>query len=134
MSDDEADDDILFLSAENKDDVMGQYAAKYILAAAGDKPRCAVMIRSVSFSRVDSFRRASEGKDEKKKLRELCELIGESVVDELGDPVWAGRDVLSMAQGNTQRFMELQKGCLQHNGLTKEGKDLEELQEEERKK
>ncbi len=127
-------DDVPFLSADNKAELMGCYAVKFGLSAVGDLAACNVMIRSASFARVNAFRRASDGKNERNKLRELCELIGESVVDEAGGRVWESDEVKNLSQSNTQRFMELQHGVLQVNGLTEEGKNLEELEDDEGKK
>lgn len=126
-------DEIKFLTSDSKDEVMNGYETTYILTAAGNLPECAVMIRSASFAKINSFRRAAGGGDHKKQLRTLCSLIADSVVDPDGNRVWSDREAMSIAEGNTRRFMELQTGVLQHNGLNEDGKTIEELAEEEAK-
>lgn len=126
-------DEIQFLTADCKDEVMSGYESTYVLKAVGNLPECAVMIRSASFSKINSFRRAADSGDHKKQLRALCGLIADSVVGPNGNRVWSDSEVTSIAEGSTRRFMELQTGVLQHNGLNEDGRTIEELADDEAK-
>jgi len=128
------DEQLVELTANNKEDVFGEYGETYVLSACGNKPRCKVTIRSASFNRISAFQKAAGGSNDQKTLRETCELISESVTDSVGEPVWVGREVQKMATGATLRFMELQKAVLQHNGMTPDGKTIQTLAEIEEKK
>lgn len=121
------------LTAENKGDVFAPYSDEYWLSAVGDRPRVSITVISASFNRIASFQKAAQGTNDQKLMRETCELIAESVVDRGHNPVWVGREVEKMATGNTLRFMEVQKAVLQHNGMTPDGKTIEQLTEDERK-
>ncbi len=121
------------LTAENKNDVFAPYADEYWLSAVGDRPRVSITVLSASFNRIASFQKAAQGNNDKKLMRETCELIAESVVDRQHNCIWQGREVEQMATGNTLRFMELQKAVLQHNGLKQDGQTIEQLTEDERK-
>ena len=128
------DDDIVDLTSENKAEVLGEYDSEYILSACGNKPRARVTIKSASFSRIQSFQRSAGGTNDKKMMRELCELIAEAVIDSRGNPVWEGSEISTIATANTQRFLEIQHAVLHHNGMDKSGKTIERIEEDERKK
>ena len=129
----EKDEAVTFLSKANRATNMGSYAVPLILTAVADLPRIGVMVKSASLARINTFRRVAKGHNEKDKVRALCALIADSVVDPDGDRVWDDDEVKDMAaESNTQRFMELQLGVLQVNGLTKGSDDLETMEGQEK--
>ena len=123
----------VMLSRENADNLLSTYTADYPFSDIPGQPSAAFRVRSASMARINRWREASAGKNGGAVWRALCDLIAESVIDENGEPIWTGAAIQEMSKANTKRFMDLQLGVLNHNGLQREDMTLEALIEDEEK-
>jgi len=120
------------LTADNRDDAFGEYTSRYILSEIGNKPSVFITVKSASFFRVSQYQKNAGSLDQKKQLREVCELIADSVIDSRGNRIWNAEDVHKMTENSsTKRFMELQNAVIEHNGLSGGSGPVEKMVDEE---
>lgn len=121
------------ISRANADQILTTYSAVYPFSDIPGQPPAAFRVRSASMARINRWREASSGKSSNAVWKAMCDLIAESVIDEDGEPIWSGAAVQEMSKSNAKRFMDLQLGVLNHNGLNRESMDLDPLIDSEAK-
>ena len=128
QEDSEDTTDVVFLTAENKDDLLSRFEKPYYFDAEPGRKREGFFVRMATLSVMQKFERLNnnKGSHDQQKFKALCELIADSVVDPSGAPIWSEDQIASMGSANVPRFMKLQAAVLDRNGLKK----LDELIEE----
>jgi hypothetical protein len=127
-------DEIVLLSAENADDMLSEFTSTYPFSEVPGRPREGFRVKSAPIQTINRWQKAAGNKNKEAVFSATCQLIADSVIDQHGAAVWGYSDIARMAKSNTMRFMDLQLGVLQHNGLTrKQDEVLEQLIDDESK-
>lgn len=121
-------DDVVFMDAENKDEMLGRFQKPYLFDSESGRPREGFFVRMATLSVMKKFERLTGVKNtnSQQQFQALCELIADGVVDKAGEPIWSDDQVKSMGSTNVPRFMCLQRAVLDRNGMRK----LDELVED----
>lgn len=125
----------VYLTADNIDDVLGEYITPYPFTPIAGKPDAAFHCKSANIGRIKKWQDASKTDNSSAIFTATCELIANSVCDPGGTEVWNSSQIRNMAKANALRFGDLVKGVLHHNGLTRKSQetDIEALIGDEEK-
>ena len=123
-------DEVVFLSADNKDDLLGRFAKPYFFDREPGRKREGFMVRMAPIDTLTRYQRLAEKKTVGNELfRAVCALIADSIVDPDGNSVWSKEQIEAVGKSNAPRFMKMQEAVLDRNNLKK----MESLIEDEEK-
>lgn len=126
-------DGAVFLSAGNAADMLSCKHRAYMFSDKGPGGRDeGFYVRDAPFNAVSAFQDASERYSENSsaRLKELCKLIAQSVVDPDGTPIWNELQIDELRKSCTRRFLDMQRAVVHHNGLTMSDDKVRQLLDE----
>lgn len=127
-------EEVVYLSADNADEVLSEFTATYYFTPIAGRPRAAFIVKSASVGRINRWQKASKRGNQREIWNATCELIADSVIDQHGEHVWTTTQIKNMSRANSLRFNDLMLAVLEHNGLNRSTDDsLERLVEDEEK-
>jgi len=124
---------VVILSAENRDSLLEPTSRLFKFPAEEGKPRTGFYVRHATLARVNRYQNAHKAGNASQQLKALCELIADSVVDNVDQPVWNAGQVRSMSHSRVDWFMHMQKCVSLHNGMSDQSAKMEEIIEEAEK-
>jgi hypothetical protein len=127
--------EIIYLSADNVDDVLGEFILPYPFADIPGKPSAGFHCKSAHIGRIKKWQDAAKTDNSSAVFTATCELIADGVCDQAGRSVWNTSQIKMIAKANSLRFSDLVRGVLHHNGLSERSQraDIEVLVEDEEK-
>lgn len=112
-----------YLNQDNKTSLTAERISEYPLPYDSE---VLVRVKSLSIGRMNKYNEASSKGGERAKL-EAYHLIADSIVDEVGEPIWVdSSEVRGLANADTRLVASLIKMIGKHNGGSDD--DIEEME------
>jgi hypothetical protein len=127
FDDADTDENIVFISAENADDMLQQFVKTYTFDAEPGRPREGFMVRMAQIGTLQRWIRINGSKSSDSEMfRALLALIADSVVDHKTlQPIWSEDGLKKLATANAPRFNRMTEAVLDRNDLKKMSKHIE---------
>jgi hypothetical protein len=114
-------EETVFLTADNADEMLAQFAKPYTFPAEPGRPKEGFMVRMAQIGALQRWIRSTSQKNsDTEQFNALCHLIADSIVDHRTlEPIWTKESIHSIAKTNAPRFNRMTEAVLDRNDLKK---------------
>lgn len=119
--------EITVMTADNAEQMLSCLPKLFLFPADGKGKREGFYVVHATLGRVQRFQKAIKSASDQMQLSEMCKLIAETVVDQVGNPVFTTQALEQLAKARTDRFLFIQKAVASHNGLSGDADRVEAM-------
>lgn len=123
-------DEMVFMTRENKDELLGRFVKPYPFPAEEGRSAEGFYVRMATVAILKKYEdlKSHKSSSDTQRFKAMCDLIADGVCDSSGEVIWSADEVKSMSQANVPRFNRMMYAVLDRNGMASLEKLIEEAE------